>query len=78
MFPYDGANITIGTTKIGADTFDFDSALHRFKILSSNTLFQNTPVDIALLLTTATDVTPILNQPGIQDFQALESAFKCL
>ena len=75
MFPYDGADITIGTTKIGADTFDFDPALHRFKILSSNTLFQNTPVDIALLLTTATDVTPILNQPGIQDFQALESAF---
>ena len=74
MFPYDGANVTLRTTKIPPDTFDFNPTLHRFKILSSNTLYTNTAVDIALLLTTASDVTPIVN-PVVTDYEATELSF---
>ena len=74
MHPYDGANITLRTNKIPPDTFDFNPALHRFKILSSNNLYQNNALDIATLLTTAPNVTPILN-PMTNEYEATESAF---
>ena len=61
MFPYDGASVTLNTRKISPDTFDFNPLLHRFKILSSNTLYNNTTADISTLLGAASNITPITN-----------------
>jgi hypothetical protein len=59
MFPYDGASVTLRTRKIAPDTFDFNPLLHRFKILSSNTLYTDTTADIDALLGLASNITPI-------------------
>ena len=73
-FPYSGADITLRTNKIGLDNFNFNLATNRFKILSSNVLYQNTAADITSLLATATNVTPIVN-PSTNIFEATATAF---
>ena len=74
VYPYDGANIILKTHKIGTDNFEFNPSLHRFKILSSNTLYNNTSTDIDSLLAAASNITPISN-PSSNIFSAQESAF---
>ena len=63
MFPYEGADITMNTTKIGFDDFDFDSSSDKFLWLSSNTLYGPNTTDINTLLNNSSlaNVTPIVN-----------------
>ena len=63
LFPYDGGNtdITLQSHKFGADTFDFDPAIHTLRWLSSNTLYPNNPVGANNLLAASTNVGPISN-----------------
>lgn len=74
IFPYDGSNITLRTNKISPDTFDFNPTLHKFRILSSNTLYANTVADMTALLAAASEIVPITN-PSTAIFQATETAF---
>jgi hypothetical protein len=74
IFPYDGSNITLRTTQIPPDDFSFNPTLHKFRILSSNTLYTNTVADITSLLAAASEVVPITN-PSTAIFQATETAF---
>ena len=74
IFPYSGSDITLRTRKIAPDTFDFNPNLHKFKILSSNTLYTNTLADMTTLLSVASDIIPITN-PSAPVFQATETAF---
>ena len=63
MFPYEGADITMNTTKIGFDDFDFDSSSDKFLWLSSNTLYGPNTTDINTLLNNSSlaNVPPIVN-----------------
>lgn len=74
IFPYDGSNITLRTTQIPPDDFSFNPTLHKFRILSSNTLYTNTVADITSLLAAASEIVPITN-PSTAIFQATETAF---
>ena len=58
--PIDGNTMTIATNKIGTDTFNFDDTSDSFKYLRTDTYFENTPGDIATLLTLATTATPLM------------------
>ncbi len=71
VFPYDGASVRLKTRKIPPDTFDFDPALHNFKILSSNNLYQDNTADINTLLGLATNVTPT-TPVGATTYEATE------
>lgn len=76
LFPYDGSNITLRNNQISPDSFVFNPTEHKFKILSSNTLYNNTTSDLTTLLSTATDVTPISPATmGAALYQATENAF---
>lgn len=56
VFPYDGVDLTIRVNKINFDTFDWSYPNDNFKYLSSNTLYDNTPTDVASLLAAATTI----------------------
>jgi len=68
-YPYDGVDLTMRTRKIAPDVFDLDLNGHRFKILSSNTLYPNTLPGVNALLaagttTIAPPFTSIPSTPG--------------
>ena len=70
VFPYDGVNLILRSNKINFDDFDFDSASNKFRWLSTNTVYQNTPTDIQTLLTGSNNITPITNpQTGLYQAQ---------
>ena len=71
VFPYNGSSVRLKTKKLPGDTFDFDPATNNFKILSSNTLYQNNTADINTLLGLATNVIPV-NSPNATTFEATE------
>lgn len=58
--PIDGSTMTIATSKMSGDTFDFDPATDSFKYLRTNSAFANDPVDIALLLSLASTAAPLM------------------
>ena len=75
-YPYNLNDITLRTEKINTDNFDFDPLIHKLKILSSNTLYNNTPADIATLLATASLVGGgVYTSPSVGINQATEIAF---
>lgn len=74
IYPYGGANIILKAHKIGSDDFVFNPLLHRFKILSSNTLYTSSASDINTLLGAASNITPITN-PSTNIYQAEQSSF---
>ena len=74
VFPYTGTDITLRTQKFGIDDFNFDPAMHKFKILSSNTLYSNSASDVDALIIASSEVTPISN-PSTDTYQATQSAF---
>ena len=61
IFPYSGADITLRTRKVPPDSFDFVPTLHKFRILSSNTLYNDTAADINALCAASTVLSPIAN-----------------
>ena len=75
LFPHDGADIKLRTQKIAPDNFNFDPAIHKFRILSSNTLYTNSPSDITNLLIAAPAVSSGVIQSPANTFSATESAF---
>ena len=75
VFPYSGADITLRTQKIPPDNFDFNPALHRFRILSSSTLYTNSPADTSALLAAAPVVSGAIVNPGVDVYQSKEAAF---
>lgn len=58
--PVNGASVSIISNKINFDNFDFDPAFNSFKWLRTNTVYANTPGDIASLLAAANTATPTL------------------
>ena len=75
-YPSTVSDITLRTQRILPDNFNFDPLIHKLKLLSSNTLYNNSPGDIANLLATATVVnggTYTNPSPGV--FQGTELAF---
>lgn len=58
--PTDGSTMTIASNKMGGDTFNFDPATDSFKYLRTNSYYDNTPGDIAILLSLASTATPLL------------------
>ena len=75
IFPYDGANITLRTTKIPPDDFSFNPTLHKFRILSSNTLYSNNAADISSLLAVPPSVVTPITNPSTPVYEATETAF---
>ena len=57
IFPPDGSTVYIQSNKIGTDNFQFDPAACKFLYHTSNTLYNNTPVDIGNLLNVSTALT---------------------
>ena len=58
-FPPAGATMEIISNKINFDNFIFNSSTNKFRYLRTNTLYANTPVDIAAMLAASTQATPI-------------------
>jgi len=56
VFPYHGVDLTIRVNKVNFDTYDWSYPSDNFKYLSSNTLYTNTPANVAALLAAATTV----------------------
>ena len=74
IFPYSGADITLRTRKVPPDSFDFVPTLHKFRILSSNTLYNDTAADINALCAASTVLSPIAN-PSPPVFQSTYASF---
>tara|TARA_R110000744_G_scaffold79823_1_gene156634 strand:+ start:282 stop:5471 length:5190 start_codon:yes stop_codon:yes gene_type:complete len=75
-YPSTTSDITLRTEKINPDNFTFDPTNHKLKILSSNTLYNNTTADIASLLATSSLVGGgVYTNPSAGINQATELAF---
>ena len=76
MFPYDGVNITLFSELFNTLTnnFQFNPAYHKFKILSSSTLYTNSTTDIDALILASSEVSPALSLTT-GEWQAVESSF---
>jgi hypothetical protein len=55
--PVNGSTVSIISNKIGFDDFTFNPSIHKFRWLSSNTLYANTPTGMANMLTAATTLS---------------------
>jgi hypothetical protein len=60
--PVVNSTVSLICNKFGFDTFDFNPAKNKFRYLSSDTLYANTPTDIRALLAESFQATP--NQGG--------------
>jgi len=60
--PVINSTVSLICNKFGFDTFDFNPAKNKFRYLSSDTLYANTPTDIRALLAESFQATP--NQGG--------------
>jgi hypothetical protein len=58
VIPLNGDSIELISNKLQSDSFSFDSSVNNFAFYRSNTLYSNTPADIATLLSLATNVAP--------------------
>lgn len=58
--PVNGSTVTMVSSKIGFDNFDFNPSTNKFKWLRSSTLYNNTVSDISTLLSLSSTATPIL------------------
>ena len=76
VFPYNGVDIKLKTQKYGIDTFDFNPDIHKFRILSSNTLYEDTDADLSALLTASSLVGGgVITSPAPNEYQGVETAF---
>ena len=58
VIPINGASVEIISKKYQSDNFDFDNTVNNFGFLRSNTLYSNTPTDIANLIAASTSIAP--------------------
>ncbi|MCP4255594.1 MAG: hypothetical protein GY775_19745 [Candidatus Scalindua sp.] len=56
VFPYNGVDLTIRVNKVNFDTYNWSYPSDNFRYLSSNTLYLNTPANVAALLAASTIV----------------------
>jgi hypothetical protein len=56
VFPYSGVDFTIRANKVNFDDYNWGYPEDNFKYLSSNTLYANTPTDVAALLAASTTI----------------------
>ena len=76
VFPYNGVDIKLKTQKYGIDTFDFNPDIHKFRILSSNTLYEDTDADLSALLTASSLVGGgVITSPAPNEYQGVETGF---
>ena len=75
VFPYSGANIRLRTQKFGVDNFNFEPSMHKFRILSSNTLYNDTPAEMQNLLVASSIVSGPITSPSAGEYQAIEPNF---
>jgi hypothetical protein len=61
VIPSDTASVQIISNKIGSDDFVFDETSDNFRYLRTNTLYNNTDIEMQALLAAATTATPIIN-----------------
>jgi len=74
VFPYNGANVTLRSSKINFDDYDWIVNKDNFAWLSSNTLYNNTASEITALLTaSATIPNADVNSPSSGVYQATVS-----
>ena len=65
LFPTDGSTMFLRTNKISPDNYDFLLFENSFRYLRTNTLYNNTLVDINNLLLASTYVAPNLINPNL-------------
>ena len=70
IIPGDGADVSIISRKDSTNNFVFDPSNNKLKYLRTNTYYGNTPNDITNLLAAASDATPIVNQPSLNQYVA--------
>ena len=58
VVPINGANVEIISKKYQSDNFAFDNSVNNFGVFRSNTLYNNTPTDIAALIAASTSIAP--------------------
>lgn len=75
LFPHDGSDIKLRTQKIAPDNFNFDPSIHKLRILSSSTLYTNSPSDITDLLIAAPQISSGAIQSPANTWSAVESSF---
>jgi hypothetical protein len=56
VYPYDSASLTMRINKQATDNYNWQFPQDNFKFLSSNTLYANTPTDVAALLAAANTI----------------------
>ncbi len=61
VIPSDTASVQIISNKIVSDDFVFDETRDNFRYLRTNTLYNNTDIEMQALLAAATTATPIIN-----------------
>ena len=59
VIPSDGTTVTMLSTKVGFDNYDFVIASDKFRYVRSDTLYSNTPTDIQSLLGITAVASPI-------------------
>tara|TARA_R110000751_G_scaffold134837_4_gene237448 strand:- start:26621 stop:30994 length:4374 start_codon:yes stop_codon:yes gene_type:complete len=59
--PTNGATVTMRSNKVGTDTFNFDVSSDTFKYIRTNTVWVNSPTNIAYMLAASTTATPIVS-----------------
>jgi hypothetical protein len=70
IIPGDGADVSIISRKDSTNNFVFNPSNNKLKYLRTNTYYGNTPNDITNLLAAASDATPIVNQPSLNQYIA--------
>ena len=58
VVPINGASVEIISKKYQSDNFVFDNSVNNFGVFRSNTLYNNTPTDIAALIAASTSIAP--------------------
>ena len=70
VIPSDTASVKIISNKIGSDDFVFDETRDNFRYLRTNTLYNNTDIEMQALLAAATTATPIDNTDAPNKYYA--------
>jgi hypothetical protein len=68
--PTTGSTVSLISNKIGTDDFVFDTTADEFRYLRTNTLYANTPGDIATLLAASTQALPLISSLAPNTYSA--------
>lgn len=68
--PTNGSTVKLSCTRLGFDNFTFDTTTDKFRYLRSNTVYGNTPVDIAALIAASTQALPLVTTGAPNSYYA--------